>query len=458
MGRNQLRLLVTGALYLVSTAALLRALKAFIDNPMTHAVIGAAAVSLIAARVEVPGERFGPRAQKRMAWGAAIALTATAVGISVVLATGGSLAVSGVSAAAFFGVAEAVGVGYAAEMLLRGIPLTYAKRAGIPDGYAFTFAAMAGVAAIVLEPNAKPMGLVLTAASGAAFTALWIRGGDGHAPITAHILWVWLTDAALSGELLQLTKTNSILSSRPQRQRFTRGRRGNGIRRGHCRRADEVGPLRAPRGTRVSGAERGDEGTRASRKTKENIDAPPKTTQEQGEVVKDARYHPFYCEENAWWLCQRPELGDGPRDVVFITNAAKQCLLREQRNAPVGEHVIWDYHVIVVVGDAVWDLDTRMDVPVEVTAYLDATFPELPPEMSHMAPRFRVVAADELVRIFHTDRTHMRDAHGGWLQPPPSWEPPTTEGPPNQTRFTDLSDDIAGDVLDLPALRARYSR
>ena len=58
--RNQLRILVTGALYLVSTAAVLRAIRVFIDNQMTSAVIGAAAVSLIAARVDVPVVAAGP--------------------------------------------------------------------------------------------------------------------------------------------------------------------------------------------------------------------------------------------------------------------------------------------------------------------------------------------------------------------------------------------------------------
>lgn len=171
------------------------------------------------------------------------------------------------------------------------------------------------------------------------------------------------------------------------------------------------------------------------------------------------RYQAFYCEENAWWLCQRSELGPGKREVWFISNESKQCALLEQRAAPVGLEVIWDYHVVVVVGDAVWDLDSRLGMPVPVLEYLEKTFPDLPAELRHLAPRFRVVDADELVATLHSDRSHMRTPDGGWLRPPPAWDPPRAAFPPNLMRFVDLDDDeIAGEVLDLDALVARYSR
>lgn len=172
----------------------------------------------------------------------------------------------------------------------------------------------------------------------------------------------------------------------------------------------------------------------------------------------DHEYHPFYCEENAWWLCQHPALGEGKREVVFISNAARQCLLLAQRAAPEGQPILWDYHVIVIADGRVWDLDTRLGMPVSVADYLDATFPELPPERRHLAPRFRIVAADELVAKFGTDRSHMRTPSGGWHKPPPPWEPPSGPAGANQTRFFDLDDDVAGEIVDLPALYARYSR
>lgn len=214
-GREQLQLLATGGLYVVSTAALLRAVPLVIDNPMAATVLGAAAVSLIAARADVQTERFVARARRRMLWGLCVSLAAAAAGVGVVLATGGSLRLLGFSAAAFFGIVEAIAIGYSREVWLRGIPLLYAKRAGVPDKWAFAFATLAGAAAVALEPSATPVGIALTAASSAAFAAMWLRGGDGYGPIAAHIGWVWLTDAALSGELFDMTQTGGRLSAGP---------------------------------------------------------------------------------------------------------------------------------------------------------------------------------------------------------------------------------------------------
>ena len=119
---------------------------------------------------------------------------------------------------------------------------------------------------------------------------------------------------------------------------------------------------------------------------------------------------------------------------------------------------MWDYHVVVAAGGMVWDLDTRLELPTEVSAYLDATFPTLSAELAHMAPRFRVVSAAEFVATFRTDRSHMKNDDGDWIAPPPPWEPVGAAGAANQQRFVDLDDGVAGEILDLSALRARYSR
>jgi protein N-terminal glutamine amidohydrolase len=169
------------------------------------------------------------------------------------------------------------------------------------------------------------------------------------------------------------------------------------------------------------------------------------------------RYQPFYCEENIWWLCQAEELAGRERWVAFITNEARCVGLMHQRAANPSELVTWDYHVIVIAraGERleVWDLDTRLGLPVELGAYLDETFPRLPNEL---APAFRVVEAEDFIARFRTDRSHML-VRGRYTQPPPPWPSPG-EGGTNLMRFVDLRDDIAGEVLDLAGLRARYSR
>jgi protein N-terminal glutamine amidohydrolase len=206
------------------------------------------------------------------------------------------------------------------------------------------------------------------------------------------------------------------------------------------------------------------------------------------------RYQPFYCEENVWWLLQEEALGV-PRYAVFVTNRRKQCPIWGQRAGPVDGCVVWDYHVVALTParvsepPRVWDLDSRLGFGIALDRYLDATFPlNQIPEAAPFAAQFRVVEAEELLALFRSDRSHMRDPSGAWRAPPPPWSPPgiverhdpagaprsacagskDAAGPKGSTgpkdaagsnlmRFLDLDDDIAGEVLSLDALRARFA-
>lgn len=175
-----------------------------------------------------------------------------------------------------------------------------------------------------------------------------------------------------------------------------------------------------------------------------------------------SRYQPFYCEENVWWQVRETE---GRRWALFITNAQRRVLLWQQRLAKPGEPVLWDYHVVMVreADGARWihDQDTRMPAVCPALAYLEATFPyepeRVPDELSSLVPSFRLVTAEDLVATFATDRSHMLNADGTYIHPPPSW-PPVVAGDLESTstleRYLDLTDDIAGEVLTLPELRA----
>jgi hypothetical protein len=160
-----------------------------------------------------------------------------------------------------------------------------------------------------------------------------------------------------------------------------------------------------------------------------------------------------------WWLLCHPDLAPHERYALFISNEAEQCPLWAQRAAPEGAFVVWDYHVIAVVRREspsiveAWDLDSRLGMPLPLARYLAATFPPQAPTAPPFAPRFRLVAARELLETFRSDRSHMRSGEG-WLQPPPPW--PALSADSNLKRFVDMTDDIAGEVMDLAGLRRRF--
>lgn len=136
------------------------------------------------------------------------------------------------------------------------------------------------------------------------------------------------------------------------------------------------------------------------------------------------RYQPFYCEENAWWLCTDPLLGSGERHVVFLVTRAGRCPLLHQRAAAPGRLIAWDYHVVVVDGRGrVWDQDTRLPMPSAGVDWLDQTFALVDHLPTAYAPRLRVIPAAEFSATFASDRSHMRDRHGGYVRAPPPWPP-----------------------------------
>lgn len=166
------------------------------------------------------------------------------------------------------------------------------------------------------------------------------------------------------------------------------------------------------------------------------------------------RYQPFYCEENAWWLCADPALGPEPRWVLFVLNRQGACPLAAQRAVPPGALCWWDYHVVVMDAQTrIWDLDTRLGLPVTAAAWLAGSLPGAERWPAPLAPLFRVVSAADYRLGFASDRSHMRRPGGGWLHPPPPWPPIGTGMTLPAYRSTD--GDGPGELLDLTQLRAR---
>lgn len=179
---------------------------------------------------------------------------------------------------------------------------------------------------------------------------------------------------------------------------------------------------------------------------------------QRGAEKRQMLYTPFYCEENVWQLCRHPDLKDLEKEVVFISNPEKACLLWEQKASEREDvPVCWDYHVILLARRThweVWDLDSRLEPPVEAGRYFQRTFPPGPPW--GLPLRFRVWGADEFVSKFRSDRSHMRIAQGGWTAAPPPWPPIMAEdGYPLMT-LIDMERVNPGIVLRLDGVRARY--
>jgi hypothetical protein len=137
-------------------------------------------------------------------------------------------------------------------------------------------------------------------------------------------------------------------------------------------------------------------------------------------------HQPFWCEENVWHLAQHPATTAPERLVVVITGAADEVACWHQKAGDAGAPVLWDYHVVLATRAEdwrIWDLDSRVGVPVTARVWMETTFPmpeRVPPPFR---PRFAIFAGEDYVRRFGSDRAHMRAPDGTWLQQPPPWSP-----------------------------------
>lgn len=162
------------------------------------------------------------------------------------------------------------------------------------------------------------------------------------------------------------------------------------------------------------------------------------------------RHQPFFCEENVWQLLAGDAL-PSPAAALFISNATHTVAMWGQRAARL-DPIVWDYHVVALLPrhELVVDLDDRTTIARPVRAWLAHAFRSDQPDLQ---PRFRCVERALFLATFRSDRSHMRDQQGRPLQPFPSWpavgDPAATH---NLHRFFDLSDPIAGRVVDAQGL------
>jgi hypothetical protein len=166
------------------------------------------------------------------------------------------------------------------------------------------------------------------------------------------------------------------------------------------------------------------------------------------------RYHPHYCEENIWHLCQRPEFADSQVLVVAANGAFFPILCQREAVAP---HVplLWDYHVILLWRASdhqsyILDFDTTLPFCTPVAQYFQQAFLDEYRLKPAFVPWFRVMLAPAYVVSLQSDRRHMKTATG-WLSPPPAW-PPLSTTTSNLHKFTDMTDREYGQILSASEL------
>ncbi len=162
---------------------------------------------------------------------------------------------------------------------------------------------------------------------------------------------------------------------------------------------------------------------------------------------EDCQYTPFYCEENIWHLCR--QLNNPNAQVIFISNPAREFVIFHQRLDPAG--IIWDYHVVLLADNQVYDLDTILLFPCPQETYLQMSFPDGIP--SDLEPQLRLIPASEYVESFASDRSHMLDEDGNYLHPPPPWPAIQPEQGNKVWEFADMTVETIGTVHTLDSLR-----
>lgn len=175
------------------------------------------------------------------------------------------------------------------------------------------------------------------------------------------------------------------------------------------------------------------------------------------------RYTPFYCEENIWQLAAERRDAGLASTVALVTNPDRTCALWNQRAAgPPGDPITWDYHVILLARDSpgegwqVWDLDTHLGAPVDFPIYAAGTFAPPGRLPARFEPRFRLIAGDEWIDKFSSDREHMRTPTGAFREPPPPWPRIHREGAPGFLEWLDEGAAGPGRWLSLAELLARF--
>jgi hypothetical protein len=202
-----LRDVAIGGGWVLGIAFLVRALEGFVSNPMTAAALGAIAVSFAAGHVRV---KTAPlmAGRKQLVRGLALGAIPVLAVLAVAVATGNAtVATTTPTVALFYGLFEALALAFRDEFWLHGMPLVFARRAGVPRYVAIGFAASASVA-FAVSTSTSWTALLTHGGVGLVCAGLWWLTEHAWAPVAAHFVWRWCTQSALAGDLLDVNFTS----------------------------------------------------------------------------------------------------------------------------------------------------------------------------------------------------------------------------------------------------------
>ncbi|KAH9283057.1 Protein N-terminal glutamine amidohydrolase [Echinococcus granulosus] len=150
----------------------------------------------------------------------------------------------------------------------------------------------------------------------------------------------------------------------------------------------------------------------------------------------DCIYTSHYCEENVYKLVETIKLRDSPAEVyaIFISNRSKKVPLFFQKSGhPPEGLLVWFDRTFWV-----YDLDTTLEFPCEVTRYWSKAIRPNSVFGQDFERYFRVVDGSMYLRHFASNRSHMHNVDG-WLAPPPTYGAISTpEATHNLPRYIDF--------------------
>ena len=172
---------------------------------------------------------------------------------------------------------------------------------------------------------------------------------------------------------------------------------------------------------------------------------------------EDFAYQAAYCEENIWHLCQQNHFQNSY--VVFIFSKGDAFpMLNQGASGASGTPIFWDYHVVLLVmteNNHIVDFDTTLEFMTDIGSYFSQSFVNESFLSDQEIPLFRLVPSDEFVRLFSSDRRHMKTATG-WLAPPPNWSTIGDVGT-NLAAFIQADDNQFGELLTYDAMLSRFT-